>query len=162
MAIKSLREHLVHELGDVYDAEHRFLEAMRQMEGEVEDRSLKQMLGQHAKQTEQQIKELDRVFERLGEKPKREVCPSAEGIVREGTKVMKETAGDGLKDAAIAGAWSKAEHYEVASYDALCMGAEKMGDKEVLGILRDIRKQEMSTAKEIQDATPAILDKVPA
>jgi cysteine synthase B len=41
MSISSLEEKFVHELGDIYDAEHRFLEAQQQMVKQASDDSLR-------------------------------------------------------------------------------------------------------------------------
>ena len=51
MAIADLRELFVRELGDIYDAEHEFLEGQREMSQQASDPDLEEALQQHIEQT---------------------------------------------------------------------------------------------------------------
>jgi len=92
MPIKSTREKFVHELADLYDAEHQFLAAQHLMHSKATDAKLKTMIKQHIGESEQQVKNLELVFGTLGEKPRRQHCDGAEGIVSEGKKAIEEAA----------------------------------------------------------------------
>jgi len=59
MAITTTDELFMHELGDMYDAEHRFLKGQEEMLAQSTDADLKEMIQAHIKQTEQQITNLD-------------------------------------------------------------------------------------------------------
>jgi ferritin-like metal-binding protein YciE len=157
MSIKTLDEKFQHELADIYDAEHQFLDAQQQMLKKANDDTVKTLLTEHISQTEQQIKNLEQVFEALGEKPKREKCAGAAGIVSEGQKLLKEVEGPALIDLAIAGAASKVEHYEISSYRGLIEGAKLMGNKDVERLLQENLKQEEQTAQKVEKNTPALL-----
>ncbi len=160
MALKTLDEKFTHELGDIYDAEHRFLEAQQKMMKEASDSQLKQMINEHIGQTQQQIKNLEQVFELVGQKAKRVKCDAATGIVSEGDKGMKEAAdAPEIRDCLIAGSAAKVEHYEIASYRGLIQGAELMGQKEVVNLLKENLKQEEQTAKKVEDSTSTLLKK---
>ena len=58
MPITNAQEKFVHELADMYDAEHQFLEAMGRMREMASDESLRMMLEEHMQQTEEQIQKL--------------------------------------------------------------------------------------------------------
>lgn len=158
MAIKSLEEKFIHEIGDIYDAEHRFLEAQQQMLGQASDNKLKTMIQEHIGQTEQQIKNLEQVYDALGQQPKRVKCDAAAGIVSEGQKTMKEASNSpAILDCVIASAASKVEHYEISSYRGLINGAQLMGQQDVLKLLQENLKQEEQTAQMVEQAEPQLL-----
>ncbi len=158
MAISTLQEKFVHDLGDIYDAEHRFLEAQQEMMQQASDSRLQTMIREHMSQTEQQIKNLEQVYGALGEKPRRVKCDAAAGLVTEGQKGMKEASSNpALRDCMIAGAAAKVEHYEIASYRGLISGAEQIGQSEVVLLLRQNLQQEERTAQKIEQSAPQLL-----
>ena len=91
MAISNLQEKFVHELKDIYDAEHQFLKGQEEMLQKATDQNLQNMITQHMDQTRQQIRNLDQVFNLLGLQPDRTMCDGAKGIVTEGQKLFKQT-----------------------------------------------------------------------
>lgn len=158
MAIKNLEEKMLHEVCDIYDAEHQFLEAQQQMIQKANDGQVKSMLQEHIQQTEQQIRNLEQVFQSLGQQPKREKCAAAAGLVSEGQKLLKEVEGNRqLIDLAIAGSQSKVEHYEIASYRGLITGAQQMGQQEIVTLLQQNLQQEEQTAQKVEQSTPQLV-----
>lgn len=158
MAIKTLDEKFLHDIGDIYDAEHRFLEAQGKMLQHATDSKLQMMLKQHSEQTQQQIQNLDQVFSLLGQTPKRVTCDAAQGLVSEGEKGMKEASSNpAVLDTVIAGAAGKVEHYEIATYRMLITGAELMGQSQVVSLLRQNLQQEEQTAQLIEKSAPQLL-----
>src|SRR5947209_17353313 len=115
MPISSAKEKFVHELADLYDAEHQFLEGQRQMEQKASDDKLRTMIMEHIGQTEAQIRNLEQVFGVVGEQPRRQPCSGAKGLIEEAAKVMEEAQAPELRDALIGGATAKVEHYEMVS-----------------------------------------------
>ena len=158
MAIKTLDDKLMHELGDIYDAEHRFLEAQREMLKQASASELKTMIKTHIEESEQQVTNLEQVYELLGEKPKREKCDAATGLVSEGQKGMKEAAdAPEILDCLIVGSQAKVEHYEMVSYRGLIMLAEEMGNKDAVRLLKENLKQEEKTAQLVEKSLPTLL-----
>ena len=160
MPISTLDEKFVHELGDAYDAEHQFTEAMQQMLQQASDSRLKHLLETHIGETQQQIQNLQQIFTLLGQQPEQVKCDGAAGLVSEAQKSMREAAGNpAILDCVIAGAAAKGEHYEMASYRGLVRGAELMGQQEVLHLLHQNLQQEEQTAQLIEDQVPKLLQK---
>jgi ferritin-like metal-binding protein YciE len=157
MPITNLNEKFQHELGDAYDAEHRLMEAMQQMSQMASDTKLKGMIEQHINETQRQIQMLEQVYQTLGQQPKRVPCDAAMGIVKEGQKTVQEAQGDAIRDCVIAGALAKGEHYEMAGYRGLVMGAQQMGNQEVQRMLQQILEQEEKTAQMLEQSTPQLL-----
>jgi len=160
MAIKTLEEKFIHGLGDIYDAEHRFLEAQQKMLPNATSGDVQTLLETHIAETEQQIVNLTEVYKILGLTAKRISCDAAAGIVTEGDKLLKETKDvPALADLAITGGCSKVEHYEIASYRGLIAGAEMMGQTEVVRLLTENLEQEENTAQKLESSMPALLQK---
>jgi ferritin-like metal-binding protein YciE len=156
MPITSSEEKFVHELTDMYDAEHQFLEAMGKMREMATDTKLQTMLDEHIQQTEEQISKLEQVFSEIGKEPEREQCMGARGLIDEATKVIQEAGSPELRDAVIAGAATKAEHYEMVSYADLIDGAELMKKRKAVKLLSENREQEVSTARKLERMAPRL------
>jgi ferritin-like metal-binding protein YciE len=160
MSITTLEEKFVHDLGDIYDAEHRFLDAQQEMMQQAKASELKSMLRQHISETEGQIRNLDEVYQTIGAKAKRIKCDAAVGLVNEGQKGMKEAADDaGILDCMIADTAAKVEHYEIASYRGLITLCEEMGQSSVLPLLKQNLQQEEQTAQLVEQSAPMLIQK---
>ena len=75
MAMQTIEELIEHELKDIYSAEHALLDALEQMAGESSDRDIRKGFTQHRKETQGQIKRLEKVYKSLGQKPEVGTCP---------------------------------------------------------------------------------------
>ena len=126
---------------------------------QASDPTLKQMLERHIGESAQQVQVLGQVFELLGEKPKRESCAAAKGLVTEAQKVLKEAETPELRDCLIGGATAKVEHYEIASYRGLVTGAQQMGQDQVVSLLQQNLQQEEQTAQKAEQSAPQLLQK---
>jgi ferritin-like metal-binding protein YciE len=160
VTIKNMDAMFLHELGDIYDAEHQFLAGQEKMRDNATDAELRKMISQHITETKQQIKNLEQVFELLGEEPKREPCAGARGLVTEASKLLTETASaDEIRDYAIAGSASKVEQYEILSYEGLISAAREMGHTEAVKLFKENLEQEEKTSKLLEESEPALLEK---
>ena len=162
MSIRTAVDLFMHDLGDIYDAEQQFLRGQQEMVGQVTDSSLQKMIQTHIGETEQQIKNLEKVFELMGSSPEAQECPGARGLVEEAQRVMSETEKGAVKDTVIGGSATKVEHYEMVSYSDLCDAAELMGKTQVARLLEKNLKQEEKTAQKLERAAPKLLKKAAA
>lgn len=159
MAINNLQEKFLHGLGDIYDAEHRFLDAQQEMLEQAQSTTVQGLLKSHITQTEQQIETLEQVYKLLGESPEREKCFAATGIVEEGQHLLEEVSGNpALIDLAIAGSCAKVEHYEIATYRGLITGAQCMGQTDAARLLEKNLNQEEQTAQKIETSMATLFD----
>ena len=156
MPISSSEEKFQHELADMYDAEHRFLEAMGKMRDMARDEKLQMVLEEHMQQTEQQIANLEQVFSEIGKDPERQECMGSMGLVDEATRMMEEAGTAAIRDAIIAGAATKAEHYEMVSYADLIDGAEMIKKRKAVNLLTKNRDQEVATARKLERISPRL------
>src|SRR2546421_5704094 len=156
MPITNSQEKFVHELADMYDAEHQFLEAMGKMRDRASDEKLQTMLEEHMQQTEQQILALEEVFSETGETAQRQECLGAKGLVEEASRMMEEAGSNEIRDAVIAGGATKAEHYEMVSYADLIDGAEMLKLRKAVKLLTENREQEIATARKLERLAPKL------
>ena len=86
-----------------------------------------------------------------------ESCDAAKGIVTEGQKNLKEAGTYQIRDCQIGSSLTKVEHYEIVSYQGLIVGAQALGNKEILALLLQNLQQEEATAKQLEQNAPMLL-----
>jgi ferritin-like metal-binding protein YciE len=150
---RQARELLEHGLKDMYDAEHRFADALTEMIDNATDRSLEDSFRRHRDVTKEQARRLETAFKELGSKPQREACPAAQGLVKEYQKFVGENQGKTeVLDAFAATAALKVEHYEIATYRSLVDLAEFCDLPKAARVLKQNLAEEEQTAAEAQSA----------
>lgn len=148
MAMQTIEELFEHELQDIYSAEHSLLDALEQMANESSDREIKRGFTQHRKETQGQIKRLEKIFKMLGQKPESAACPGIEGLIKEKKAFMREKPSDELLEFYNVGAAQKVERYEITAYEGLIDMAEKLGMDDVVDLLeQNLQEEEMALNK---------------
>src|SRR5688500_4763645 len=148
MAMQTSEEVFEHELKDIYGAEHSLLDALEQMAGESSDREIRKGFQQHRKETQGQIKRIEKVFKMLGQKPEIEPCPGVEGLIKEKKVFMREKPSEELLEFYNIGAAQKVERYEITAYESLIDMADKLGMSDVVELLaQNLHEEEMALNK---------------
>lgn len=148
MAMRTIEELFDHELQDIYSAEHSLLDALEQMAGETSDREMRKLYTQHRKETQGQIKRLEKVFKTRGHKPEVDTCPGVEGLIKEKKAFMRERPTDELLEFYNIGAAQKTERYEITAYETLIDMAEKLGlDNAVELLEQNLQEEETALHK---------------
>jgi ferritin-like metal-binding protein YciE len=93
MAEKDLKALFVHQLKDTYFAENAILKALPQMAEAAQSEELKGALAVHLKETQEQVKRLEQVFQIVGERPEGVTCKAIQGIIEEGQEILEEFQG---------------------------------------------------------------------
>ena len=150
MAMHTIEELFEHELKDIYGAEHSLLDALEQMAGESADREIKKAYVQHRKETQGQIKRLDRIFKTLGQKPEPETCPGLEGLIKEKKVFMREKPSGELLEFYNIGAAQKVERYEITAYENLIDMAEKLGMSDAVELLEQNLQEEEAALNKLK------------
>src|SRR5262245_52600360 len=119
MPMNSPMDLFVHELGDVYDMENRLLQILPAMAKEVDNAQVRQAFQQHFQETQQQVRNLDQVFQIIGQRPQRMACLAVEGLKQEHDTFMQEKPAPPILTMFDLGATEKTEHYEIAAYEGL-------------------------------------------
>ncbi len=144
MTVDTVEKLFVEELKDLYSAENQITKALPKMAKNATATELRSAFETHLKQTEGQIKRLDRVFELLGKSASGKTCKGMKGLLEEGEEVIKETDGD-VRDAAMICAAQKVEHYEMAGYGSVRTWAQQLGQKEIADLLQQTLDEEGET-----------------
>ena len=147
--MKSLRELYVEELKDLYNAEQQILKALPKMMRAASDRELQRAFAQHEKQTQRQVKRLDRIFRQLGETPRGKKCKGMEGLLEEGKDLMQERPEPEVLDAGLIAAAQRVEHYEIAGYGTVRAYAQLLGEEEHASLLQETLDEEGETDKKL-------------
>ncbi|MCF4966314.1 YciE/YciF ferroxidase family protein [Nostoc sp. CMAA1605] len=156
--ITNLQEKFVYEICAMYDAEQRFWEAQQMMLQCCQNGQLKSLIETHIRETEQQIQNLEQVFNTLGQQPKRITCDAAAGLVSDGQKFMLLAAeNQKILTLGLAGSQAKVEQLEIACYRGLIQVAEQIGKQDAVKLLQQNLQQEEQTAKKLEQHMPHLL-----
>jgi len=150
MAMQTIEELFEHELKDMYGAETSLLDALEQMANESSDREIKKGFTQHRRETQGQIKRLDKIFRSLGQKPEAETCPGIEGLIKEKKAFMRERPTPELLEFYNIGASQKVERYEITAYENLIDMAEKLGMGDAVELLEQNLQEEEATLNKLK------------
>lgn len=142
MPMNTLHELFLHELKDMYDAEHQLLDALPALAEAASMPDLAKALRDHHAQTQEHVVRLEQVFESLDEEPARQKCDGMKGLIHEGQKILEQKGEPVVKDAAMIAACNKVEHYEIAGYGTLVSMAELMGHEEAVDLLQQTLEEE--------------------
>ncbi len=159
MPIANAREVLLHGLGDVYDAEHRFLEGQQFMTQQATDQELKSAIERHIEQTRRQIGNLERAFRELGEQPRRQRCEASLGLLKEIRQDVDGATNEAVCDLVIDTGVVKVEHYEIASYRNLISSARLTERSEVEHLLMENLRQEEEAVRIAESSAEMLLRK---
>jgi ferritin-like metal-binding protein YciE len=149
MAEKTLTTLFEDTLKDVYFAERKILAALPKMAKAAQSSALKAAFEKHHAQTEKQVERLEQVFAIIGQKPKGKTCPAIEGILEEGTEMIKDYAGSPALDAGLIAAAQAVEHYEIARYGTMKRWAENLGMDDAAKLLDATLQEEGQTDEDL-------------
>jgi ferritin-like metal-binding protein YciE len=150
MAIQTIEELFEHELKDIYGGEQSLLDALQQMADETTDREIKRGYLQHRKETQGQIKRLEKIFKSMGQKPEAATCAGIEGLIKEKKLFMREKPSAELLEFYNVGAAQKVERYEITTYEGLIDMAEKLGMRDAVELLEQTLQEEETTLNKLK------------
>lgn len=150
MSLNTPRDLFLHELSDSMSAEHIVLDMLGALAQETQNSEVKDAITHHQKETEQQIANLEKAFEMLGEQPEQTTCHAAEGLREEHESLKQERPPELVLELGNLAGAAKTEHYEMASYTMLVQMAKDLGEKEVADLLKENLAQEKEMARKVQ------------
>lgn len=149
MKIKSLEDLLTDELKDLYSAENQITKALPKMAKSTQSRELRTAFEEHLRQTENQVRRLERACSELGISPKGKKCVGMEGLIEEGKELMTMDSEPSALEAGLIGAAQKVEHYEIAAYGTAIAHARQLGFSSVVQILDQTLEEEKLTDEKL-------------
>ena len=149
--INSLEELFLMEIGDLYDAEKRLVDALPKMAEAAGSPTLKQAFTDHLMQTKRQVSRLEQIFTQLDQPINRETCEAMKGLIKEGAEIIDASGDPDVKDAALIGAAQRVEHYEIAGYGTARTFAQHLGRSEAARLLQTTLEEEEATDKKLTE-----------
>lgn len=138
-----LEEFFVDELKDIYWAEKHLIKSLPKMSKAATTPELKSLFEDHLLVTQNQVTELEKVFQLMGRKAQAKKCEAMAGLTKEAETIIEDTEkGSMTRDVGLILAAQKVEHYEIATYGTLARVAKTMGRTDVAEILGTIMKEE--------------------
>jgi ferritin-like metal-binding protein YciE len=142
MAMHTVQDLFEHELQDILAGERTLLDALAQMARESVDREMKKAYVAHRKETQGQVRRIERIFRMIGRKPRASSCPGIDGLLKEKKAFMRERPSHELIEYFNVGAGQKVERYELSSYENLIDMADKLGLTDAVELLEQTLQEE--------------------
>ena len=146
------------ELRDIYDAEKQLVKALPKLAKIASNPELRSGIEEHLNQTKEHVTRIEEVFDLLGAKHQGRKCVGIQGILTEGNDTVGDIeSGTPAQDAALIYSAQKVEHYEIATYGALCSWANLLGHDKAAALLhRTLDEERAANTKLSQLATSSI------
>src|SRR3954469_3175230 len=98
MELQSMEDFYLKELKDVADAERQILKALPKMAKAAMTQELRQAFEIHLKETQEQLKRVERILKDHGESGGATRCKGMQGIIEEGQEFLEEEPDETLID----------------------------------------------------------------
>ena len=143
-------ELFIDQMGDMYSSERQIIKALPKLIKLATFNDLRDALSSHLKETENQVRRIEKIYSILDINPAEETCEAMEGLVKEADEMVRNKTKGAVLDAAIIAAAQKVEHYEMASYGSLRTWAKFLElDSEIVDLLQDTLDEEGAADKRL-------------
>jgi ferritin-like metal-binding protein YciE len=150
---------LFHEtLKDIYFTENKIIKTLPKMAKAAQSKELAAAFNKHLRETQGQVKRLDRVFRMIGKPARGKPCEAINGIADEGAEIMKEFRGMPALDAGLVAAAQAVEHYEISRYGTLRTWAEQLGLSDAASLLQETLDEEEATDKTLTELATSVIN----
>ena len=149
MKLETLDDLFGHLLQDLYSAEKQITRALPKLAKAVEDTELAEALETHLEETKGQVDRLEKIFEELDKSPGRKKCVGMEGLLEEGSELIKEEPDPMVLDAGLISAAQKVEHYEIAAYGTAVEWARILGYTKAEKLLQQTLEEESAANEKL-------------
>jgi len=160
--MESIREILVDQMKDMYDAEKQLVTALPKMAKAASNDELREAFEHHLEETRGQVQRLEQAFEMLGEKAKSTPCAAMRGLIEEASEAMQEDMAEPLVDSVIICCAQKVEHYEIAGYGTLSAWAKTLGLDDVAELLDETLEEEKAADNTLTEVNESVLEEANA
>jgi ferritin-like metal-binding protein YciE len=151
MSLDSLQALFLEELKDVLNAEKQLVQALPRMAKASGTPELQQAFTEHLRETENQVRRLEQIFQGLGQTARGKKCKGMEGLIEEAKEKMQEDGEASVIDAALIASAQRVEHYEIAAYGCLRTYAELLGMPDAAKLLAETLAEEEAADKKLND-----------
>jgi len=145
----SLKQLLIEEIRDLYDAERQLLKALPKLAKAATSDELREAIESHLQETQGHVEKLETVFETLGERPRGKHCAGIAGIIEEANDLIGEDFDGAVLDAGIIAGAQRAEHYEMGAYGSVIAWANVLGLSDIVEPLEEILEEEKAADEKL-------------
>jgi len=138
----SLRDLFTIKIRALYDIESELVKALPKVAESCTDSSLKAAIIQHLGQTKDHVERIKKIFDLIGERPKKIKVEAIRGLVADTEWVIKKAVSDGTRDAGIIASAQYVEHYEMAGYRSARNWAALLGEDQASELLQETLSEE--------------------
>src|SRR6201992_3973471 len=150
---------LFHEtLKDIYFAENKILKTLPKMAKAAHSEELQKAFTKHLRETEGQVKRLERVFRIIGKPVEGKTCAAINGITEEGAEIMKDFKGMPPLETGLLAAAQAVEHYEMSRYGTLRTWAEELGMPDAAKLLQATLDEEKATDSALSKLAKSVVN----
>jgi ferritin-like metal-binding protein YciE len=157
--MKDLEGLFKHFLRDMYYAEKQILKTLPKMARKADAEALREAIEEHRQETEQQIENLEKVFDLVGLKPRGVTCEAMDGILEEGREIMEEAEAPDARDAGMIASAQAVEHYEITRYGTMVSWARTLGLPEAAKLLQQNLDQEYAADRKLTKLAEGTLNR---
>ena len=137
MAVASLKELYLDELGDLYDAETQAIRALPRWSERARAPELRTVLALHCQESRLHLERLQLIFTHWGKPATPRPCVGIAGIVQESDDRLTQATTAEVRDATIIGAARRIEHYEIAAYGCARAYALRLNRSDEVRLLQE-------------------------
>lgn len=138
---------LEEQIKDLYDVEHRLVEALPKMAKAANSPSLKRTFEEHLGQTRNHIARLEQIFHTMDSLPYREASEAMKGLINDASDILGAEGNLAIRDAALIAAAQRVEHYEIAGYGSARAFADQLGFTQAVYLLQATLEEESAADK---------------
>jgi ferritin-like metal-binding protein YciE len=155
---KKLSDLFYETLKDIYFAENKIIKTLPKLAKAAQSRELAAAFNKHLRETQGQVKRLDKVFRIMGKPARGKTCDAINGIADEGAEIMKEFRNAPALDAGLLAAAQAVEHYEISRYGTLRTWAEELGMAEAAELLQATLEEEEATDRTLTELATSVIN----
>jgi ferritin-like metal-binding protein YciE len=145
MELDTLKVLYIEDIKDLYSAEKQLVKALPKMAKAAKDPQLQQAFRTHLKETAEHAARLEQICKDLGVSPRGKKCVGMEGLIEEGSELIKEGADSDVLDAGLISKAQHVEHYEIAGYGTVRTYARQLGFENHAELLQQTLDEEGRT-----------------
>ncbi len=147
--MKHLMDLFEAELRELYDAEHRILEALETLAKVTTDSDAKKVFAQHLEESRRHVARLTEVFRHLDVPPTRDRCHAIAGLFDSHARLIAQEPAPRVLDLARIMTAIRAERYEISTYEALSDMAVQLNLGEVAELLDENLEDEEAALEQL-------------
>jgi ferritin-like metal-binding protein YciE len=156
MALGSLKDLYLDELGTLYDAEVQMIRTLPRLSEAAHAPELRETLTNHCRESRLHIERIELIFTHWGERRPLRSSAGLAGIVQEADDRLNQEATPDARDAAIIAVAQRFEHYEIAAYGCARSYARRLNRPDEARLLQATLDEEGRTDNRLSAIADAV------